>query len=128
MLQDLRDRRACAQEATRMQPDNGPRDGPTGWDPYVANRVAFLAKALMDHSTWGRSLDAAGEGAALAVSWVDGDGRRHTTVVDRAFLDAHLRVLRSLMGDLSACGEVGALALRGLFARQLAAMDEGEAG
>ncbi len=111
-----------------MPPDNGPWDGRIDRDAYLANRIAFLANALMDHTAWKRALDAAGGDASLAVSWVDGDGRRHVAAVDRAFLRTHLKIVRSLMSDLAACGHVGDLALRGLFARQLNLMDEGEAG
>jgi hypothetical protein len=110
-----------------MRGDVAPRDCSGEWDPYVANRVAFLAKALRDHTAWKRALDGAGEDAALAVAWVDGDGRRDVVAVDGAYLWTHLKVVRSLMADLAACGAIGTITLRGLFARQLARDAEGQA-
>jgi hypothetical protein len=111
-----------------MDPDDSPWDGRFDRDAFVANRVAYLAKALTNHTVWKRALDGAGEGAGLAVAWVDHEGGRHETVVDRAFMRTHLAIVRSLMADLSGCGDVGTFALRGVFARQLNLLDDGEVG
>jgi hypothetical protein len=111
-----------------MRPEPDPFDGRFDREAYLANRIALLAKALMDHTAWKRALDGAVAGASLAVAWVDGEGHRHIAAVDQGYLRIHLGIVRSLMADLDACGEVGNRALRGLFARQLAMDDEGEAG
>ncbi len=111
-----------------MDPEHDSWDGRPDRDAYLAGRVALLAKALSDHTAWKRALDGADGAGSLAVAWADGDGRRHVAAVDRAYLRAHLTVVRSLTDDLIACGEAGERAVRGVFARQLAMMDEGEAG
>ena len=94
---------------------------PSWWEPtrdraaYRVNRADLLHKLLLDHVLWVQALERFGTDASLAATWVDRDGQEQVTAINQVFLIAHLRILRSAMHDLAACGPVRQRLIRQLL-------------
>jgi hypothetical protein len=99
-----------------MEPEQTWGQGGFDLAAYRDNRAALLDKAVCDHLVWTQSLAACGNDASLAATWFDLEGNQHTTAVNEAFLQVHLRIVRSLMKDLTRCGPEGRLMVRDIFA------------
>jgi hypothetical protein len=97
-------------------------------ETYLENRVSFLHKVLTDQIVWEQSLRAFAKDASLAATWVDHQGMAHTVAINRAYLNAHYKIVRSLLADLRACGDSGERALRHVLALQFSLLREGEVG
>jgi hypothetical protein len=95
---------------------------------YLENRVSFLHKVLTDQLVWEQSLRTFAKDASLAATWIDHQGMAHTVAINRAYLDAHFRIVRPLLADLRACGDAGEHALRHVLALQVSLLREGEVG
>lgn len=108
------------------KPDRIEPDGDLG--TYLVNRAWLLNKVLLDHLVWDVSLAQFGRDAGMPVTWVDESGLQQTTIITRTFLNAHTRIVRSLIADLSEYGAEGYAVLRNLLAEQSGAMGNGEAG
>ena len=100
------------------------------WDEhaYVVDRAQLLNRVFTDQVLWEQSLAAFAEDASLSATWVDGCGETHVFAIDRAFLDAHARIVRSLWLDLQACGAEGQRAIEAVVALQLSMLREERAG
>lgn len=88
------------------------------------NRATLLNTLMLDHLVWVQSLGQFGKDASLAATWIDGNGQEHVTAINQAFLDAHLRIVRSVMHDLAACGPEGQLLIRDIFADHFSMLRE----
>src|SRR4051794_23184065 len=79
------------------------------WDEraYIVDRAQLLNRVFTDQVLWEQSLATFAEDASLSATWVDGRGESHVVPIDRAFLDAHYKIVRSLFLDLKACGAEG---------------------
>lgn len=97
-------------------------------DAYIVDRAQLLNRVFTDQVLWEQSLAAFAEDASLSATWVDGYGETHVVAIDRAFLDAHARVVRSLWLDLQACGVEGQRAIEAVVALQLSMLREETAG
>ena len=95
---------------------------------FVANRAFLLNKAFTDHVIWEQSLEAFGRDASLAATWIDHDGQEHIFAINRVYLDAHFKIVRSLLADLAACGPAGNLAIQGILALHADMLSEEETG
>jgi hypothetical protein len=91
---------------------------------YRENRAALLNKIMLDHLVWVQSLTQFGAGPGLEATWIDGDGQDHVTAINQEFIDAHLRILRSVMHDLEKCGPEGQIIIRDIFADHFAMLHE----
>jgi hypothetical protein len=102
----------------------------TEWDErdYIVDRAQLLNRVFTDQVLWEQSLAAFAEGASLSATWVDGCGQQHVVAINRAFLDAHARIVRSLWLDLQACGAEGQRAIQTVVALQLSMLREERAG
>lgn len=100
------------------------------WDEraYIVDRAQLLNRLLTDQVLWEQSLAAFAQDASLSATWVDGCGETHVVPIDRAFLDAHARITRSLLLDLNACGAEGQRAIQAVMALQLSMLKEELAG
>jgi hypothetical protein len=83
---------------------------------YIADRAALLNKVFTDHVLWEQSLASFGRDASLAATWVDHEGEEHVFAINRVYLDAHFKIVRSLLADLAACGPAGNGAIQHILA------------
>ena len=95
---------------------------------FIQDRAHLLNKALVDHIVWRQSLEQFGSDASLAATWIDGEGQDHVVAINRAYLKAHLKIVRSLMNDLVACGAEGKKAVQSIIALQVSMLEEEETG
>jgi hypothetical protein len=95
---------------------------------YIADRAHLLNKALVDHMVWRQSLEQFGRDASLAATWIDHEGQDHVVAINRPYLEAHLKIVRSLMNDLIACGTEGKRAVQSIVALQVSMLEEEESG
>jgi hypothetical protein len=97
---------------------------------YIGDRAHLLNKALLDHMVWRQSLEQFGRDASLAATWIDHEGQDHVVAINRVYLEAHLKIVRSLMNDLIACGADGKRAVRSIVALhlQVSMLEEDETG
>src|SRR5215212_8968253 len=95
---------------------------------FIQNRAHLLNKALVDHSVWRQSLEQFGRDASLAATWVDHEGQAHVMAINRAYLKAHLTIIRSLMNDLIACGPDGKRVVQSIISLQVSMLEEEETG
>jgi hypothetical protein len=95
---------------------------------YIEERASLLNKLFTDHLIWERSLRVFGRDASLAATWIDHDGVEHVFAINRVFLKAHLKIVRSLMNDLVACGAEGKRAVQSIIALQVSMLEEEESG
>jgi hypothetical protein len=93
---------------------------------FIQNRAHLLHKALSDHTVWRQSLEQFGRDASLAATWVDHDGQDHVVAINRAYLKAHLTIVRSLMNDLIACGAEGKRVVQSIISLQVSMLEEEE--
>ena len=106
-------------------------DGEPGEDDvqdFIRNRAHLLNKALVDHTVWRQSLEQFGRDASLAATWVDHEGQDHVVAINRAYLKAHLTIVRSLMNDLIACGAEGKRVVQSIISLQVSMLEEEETG
>ena len=80
---------------------------------YIEDRTSVLNKVFNDHLIWEQSLREFGKDACHAATWVDHQGEKHVFAINQVYLKAHLKIVRSLMNDLIACGAEGKQALQG---------------
>jgi hypothetical protein len=83
---------------------------------YIADRASLLNKVFTDHVIWEQSLEAFGRDASLAATWLDHQGEEHVFAINRVYLDAHFKIVRSLLADLAACGPAGSIAIQNILA------------
>ena len=102
------------------EPDVGETHG------YIADRASLLNKVFTDHLVWEQSLQAFGRDASLAATWVDHQGEEHIFAINRLYLQAHLKIVRSLMNDLIACGDEGKRAVQSIMSLQVSMFEEEE--
>ena len=95
----------------RFDPQDG-EDMPN----YIADRASLLNKVFTDHVIWEQSLEAFGRDASLAATWIDHQGEEHVFAINRVYLDAHFKIVRSLLADLAACGPAGNIAIQSIVA------------
>ena len=95
---------------------------------YVADRASLLNKVFTDHMIWEQSLGAFGRDASLAATWIDHLGQEHTFAINRVYLDAHFKIVRSLLADLAACGPAGNVAIQRILALHADMLSEEETG
>ena len=95
---------------------------------FIEDRAHLLNKALVDHIVWRQSLEQFGRDASLAATWVDHEGQDHVVAINRAYLKAHLTIVRSLMNDLIACGAEGKRVVQGIISLQVSMLEEDEIG
>jgi hypothetical protein len=95
---------------------------------YIADRASLLNKVFTDHVVWMQSLEAFGRDASLAATWVDHEGEQHVFAINRLYLDAHLKIARSLLADLAACGPAGNVAIQSILALQTDMLSEDGTG
>jgi len=93
---------------------------------FIQNRAHLLNKALVDHTVWRQSLEQFGRDASLAATWVDHEGQDHVVAINRAYLEAHLKIVRSLMNDLIACGAEGKRIVQSIISLQVRMLEEEE--
>jgi hypothetical protein len=93
---------------------------------FIADRAHLLNKALVDHIVWRQSLDQFGRDASLAATWIDHEGKDHVVAINRTYLQSHLKIVRSLMNDLVACGAEGKKAVQSILALQANMLEEDE--
>jgi hypothetical protein len=95
---------------------------------YIEDRAHLLNKALVDHTVWCQSLEQFGRDASLAATWIDHEGQDHVVAINRAYLKAHLTIVRSLMNDLIACGPEGKRIVQSIISLQVSMLEEEETG
>jgi hypothetical protein len=95
---------------------------------YIEDRAHLLNKALVDHTVWRQSLEQFGRDASLAATWIDHEGQDHVAAINRAYLQAHLTIVRSLMNDLIACGPDGKRVVQNIISLQVSMLEEEETG
>jgi hypothetical protein len=95
---------------------------------FIQNRAHLLNKALVDHTVWRQSLEQFGRDASLAATWIDHEGQDHVVAINRAYLEAHLKIVRSLMNDLIACGAEGKQIVQSIISLQVRMLEEEETG
>ena len=78
---------------------------------YIDQRADVVRTVLMNHLFWEAALRAAGVEGRLGARWDDHAGQAQITLIDRSFLCAHGKILRSLFTDLSCCGAEGQRAI-----------------
>jgi hypothetical protein len=93
---------------------------------FIEDRAHVLNKALVDHIVWRQSLAQFGRDASLAATWIDHEGQDHVVAISRAYLKSHLKIVRSLMNDLVACGTEGKKAVQSILALQVSMLEEEE--
>jgi len=104
-------------------------DGEPGEDDvqdFIRDRAHLLNKALVDHTVWRQSLEQFGRDASLAATWVDHEGQDHVVAINRAYLEAHLKIVRSLMNDLITCGAEGKRIVQSIISLQVRMLEEEE--
>jgi hypothetical protein len=95
---------------------------------FIQDRAHLLNKALVDHTVWRQSLEQFGRDASLAATWIDHEGQDHVVAINRAYLKAHLKIVRSLMNDLIACGTEGKRIVQSIISLQVSMLEEEETG
>ena len=95
---------------------------------FVEDRASLLNKVFTDHVIWEQSLEAFGRAASLAATWVDQEGEEHVFAINRVYLDAHFKIVRSLLADLAACGPAGNIAIQSIVALHAEMLGEDETG
>jgi hypothetical protein len=105
-----------------------PWDSAAEKDWLLQNRTSVLHKLVTDHMIWVQSLAQFDKDVSLAATWVDSAGDEQVTAINRAFLQVHMRILRSVMRDLIDCGPEGVSLLHHVFVGQMSLRQEGEAG
>ena len=95
---------------------------------YIEDRASLLNKAFTDHGIWEQSLEAFGRDASLAATWIDHQGEEHVSAINRVYLDAHFKIVRSLLADLAACGPAGNIAIQSIVALHAEILGEDETG
>ena len=95
---------------------------------FIHDRAHLLNKVLSDHTVWRQSLEQFGKDASLAATWVDHEGQDHVVAINRAYLKAHLTIVRSLMNDLIACGAEGKRVVQSIISLQVSMLEEEETG
>src|ERR671917_83953 len=108
--------------------DRFERRGSEDIQHFVEDRAFLLNKVFTDHVIWEQSLEAFGRDASLAATWVDHTGEEHVFAINRVYLDAHFKIVRSLLADLAACGPAGNLAIQSILALHAEMLSEGERG
>ena len=93
---------------------------------FIENRASLLNKVFTDHVIWEQSLQAFGKDASLAATWIDHTGEEHVFAINRVYLQAHLKIVRSLMNDLIACGTEGKKAVQSIISLQVSMFEEEE--
>ena len=84
----------------------------------------MLNEALADHAVCCQSLEQLGRDASLAATWADHEGQGRVVAVHRAFLQAHLQIVSSLMNDLVACGADGKRVVQSVISLQVSILEE----
>lgn len=84
---------------------------PENLSRYIDQRADMLRIVLMNHLFWEAALRTAGAEGRLGARWDDHAGQAQITLIDRNFLCAHGKILRSLFIDLSCCGAEGQQAI-----------------
>jgi hypothetical protein len=95
---------------------------------YIEDRASLFNKAFTDHVIWEQSLEAFGRDASLAATWIDHQGEEYVFAINRVFLDAHFKIVRSLLADLAACGPAGSIAIQSIVALHADMLGEEETG
>jgi hypothetical protein len=95
---------------------------------YIEDRASLLNKVFTDHVIWEQSLEAFGRDASLAATWIDHQGEEHVFAINRVYLDTHLKIVRSLLADLAACGPAGNVAIQSIVALHAEMLGEDETG
>jgi hypothetical protein len=95
---------------------------------YIRDRAHLLNKALVDHMVWRQSLEQFGRDASLTATWIDHEGQDHVVAINRAYLNAHLQIVRSLINDLIACGAEGKRAVQSIISLHVSMLEEEERG
>ena len=95
---------------------------------YIEDRASLLNKVFTDHVIWEQSLEAFGRDASLAATWIDHQGEEHVFAINRVYLDAHFKIVRSLLADLAACGPAGNVAIQSIVALHAEMLGEEETG
>jgi hypothetical protein len=95
-------------------------------DAFIQDRAFLLNKVLTDQVVWRQSLKAFARDASLSATWIDHEGQEHSFAINRVFLAAHFKIVRSLMDDLAACGPGGERVIAKVVALQAAMLDEDE--
>ena len=93
---------------------------------FIQNRADLLNKALVDHIVWRQSLEQFGHDASLAATSIDHQGQDHVAAINSIYLQSHLKIVRSLMNDLVACGTEGKKAVQSILALQINMLEEEE--
>ena len=93
---------------------------------FFEDRTHLLNKSLVDHIVWRQSLEQFGRDASLAATWIDHEGQDHVVAINRAYLQSHLKIVRSLMNDLIGCGSEGKRAVQSILALQVSMLEEDE--
>jgi len=93
---------------------------------YIADRASLLNKVFTDSVIWQQSLQAFGRDASLAATWIDHDGEEHVFAINRVYLQAHLKIVRSLINDLIACGAEGKKAVQSIISLHVSMLEEEE--
>jgi hypothetical protein len=93
---------------------------------FIQDRAHLLNKALVDHIVWRQSLEQFGHDASLAATWIDHEGQDHVVAINSIYLQSHLKIVRSLMNDLVACGTEGKKAVQSILALQINMLEEEE--
>ena len=95
---------------------------------FIEDRAHLLNKALVDHIVWRQSLEQFGRDASLAATWIDHEGQDHVFAINRSYLNSHLKIVRSLMNDLAACGPEGKRVVQSIISLQVSMLEEEETG
>ena len=98
----------------------------TDWDEhaYIVDRAHLLNKVFTDQVLWEQSLLTFAREASLSATWMDACGQEHVVAINRAFLNAHYKIVRSLFLDLKACGAEGQRAIQAVVALQLSMLSD----
>ena len=95
---------------------------------YIEDRASLLNKVFTDHVIWEQSREAFGRDASLAATWIDHQGEEHVFAINWVYLDAHFKIVHSLLADLAACGPAGNIAIQSIVALHAEMLGEEEPG
>jgi hypothetical protein len=95
---------------------------------YIEDRASLLNRTFTDQVIWEQSLESFGRDASLAATWIDHQGEGHVFAINRVFLNAHFKIVRSLLADLAACGPAGNVAIQSIVALYADILGEEETG
>lgn len=98
-----------------------PEQGNENWSEeerrhFLLDRVHRLTKLLHDLESWRRTTDLLDGDGTLTITWTDHEGLEQETLLTKAFLAGHTRVLRAAADDLISCGPEGQRRANLLFA------------